>query len=136
LAGLGRFVLDASALLAYLQGESGSQTVAAALPTGPLMNIVNYAEVLSRLADGGEDPAYANRRLAEEGLIGGLIELVPVTEQDAVEIARLRVRTRGQGISLADRACLATALRAGRTALTADHSWAALSVGAAVELIR
>ncbi len=38
-------VLDASALLAYLQGEPGGETVQAALAVGAIINVVNYAVV-------------------------------------------------------------------------------------------
>lgn len=129
-------VLDASALLAYLQGEPGSDVVQAALTAGAVMNIVNYAEVLSRLGDAGEEPAAAHQHLQEQGLIGGLLEIVPLTEDDAVAIARLRAATRVQGLSLGDRACLATGLRLGRAVLTADRSWAAIDAGILVRLIR
>lgn len=129
-------VLDASALLAYLQGETGSSLVQETLAVGAVMNIVNYAEVLSRLADAGEDPDTAHRWLGEWGLIGALLEIVRLTEEDAVSIARLRVPTRVHGLSLGDRACLSTGLRLGRPVLTADRTWAALDVGVAVRLIR
>ncbi|MGH2618927.1 MAG: type II toxin-antitoxin system VapC family toxin [Thermomicrobiales bacterium] len=129
-------VLDASALLAYLQDEPGSETVEAAIDFGAVINVVNYAEVLSRLADAGQEPATAHRRLREQGLIGGLLKVEPLNEDDAVAIARLRTRTRAQGLSLGDRACLATGLRLGRPVNTADRSWAAVDVGVTVRLIR
>ena len=128
--------LDASALLAYLQGEPGSATVEAALAAGAVISIVNYAEVLLRLADAGEDPATANHRLSEQGLIGGLLEVVPLTEEDAVVTAQLRTSTRVHGLSLGDRACLATGLRFSGPVLTADRTWALLDVGVIVQLIR
>lgn len=134
--GLAGSVLDASALLAYLQGETGHQTVQAALIAGAVMNIVNYAEVLSRLADGGEDPQAAHRRLSDEGLIGALLGLVPVTEDDAITIGRLRPATRRQGLSLGDRACLATGIRLARPVLTADRIWATIGGEPAVRVIR
>ncbi|MBI3972544.1 MAG: type II toxin-antitoxin system VapC family toxin [Chloroflexi bacterium] len=129
-------VLDASAVLAYLQGEPGSETVQAALAVGAVVTIANYAEVLSRLGDAGEEPATAHRRLQDQGLIGGLLEVVPLTEDDALAIAQLRSATRAQGLSLGDRACLAVGLRLGRPVITADRSWAAVSVGVIVRLIR
>lgn len=129
-------VLAASALLAYLQGEPGGETVQAALAAGAVINGVNYAEVLSRLDDAGEDPAMAHRRLQEQGLIGGLLEVVPLAEDDAVAIARLRAATRAQGLSLGARACLATGLRLGRPVMSADQSWAAVDAGVTVRLIR
>lgn len=62
--------------------------------------------------------------------------MVPLTEDDAVCIARLRAVTRAQGLSLGDRACLATGIRFGRPVLTGDRGWAAVDVGVAVRLIR
>jgi PIN domain nuclease of toxin-antitoxin system len=129
-------VLDASALLAYLQGETGSEIVMAALAIGAEINTDNYAEVLSRLHDAGEDPVSANRRLKEHGLIGGLLEVVSLTEDDAVAIARLRNLTRERGLSLGDRACLATGLRLGRPVMTADRAWSTIDIGVDVRQIR
>jgi ribonuclease VapC len=40
------------------------------------------------------------------------------------------------GLSLADRACLALALRLGVAAHTADRAWADIDVGATIVLIR
>jgi PIN domain nuclease of toxin-antitoxin system len=82
-------ILDASALLAFLQGEPGSETVEAALTAGAVINAVNYAEVLSRLGDAGAEPAAAHHRLREQGLIGGLLEVIPLGEDDSAAIARL-----------------------------------------------
>ncbi len=129
-------VLDASALLAYLQDEAGAEVVEAALLARPIINAVNYAEVLTRLGDTGEEPAAADRRLRDQGIIGDLLVVIPLDEADGVAIARLRARTRAHGLSLGDRTCLATALRLGRPVLTADRGWASLDVGVTVQLIR
>ncbi|MEC4813190.1 MAG: hypothetical protein SAK29_07950 [Scytonema sp. PMC 1069.18] len=42
-------VLDASALLAYLQGEPGAETVACALIQNSAISSINWAETLSEL---------------------------------------------------------------------------------------
>ena len=130
------FVLDASALLAHLRKEPGDVIVQAAMASGALMNVVNYSEVLSRLADEGDDPEAADSRLRLHGVIGGSVELVEVTEDDAIAMAQLRVATRAHGLSLGDRSCLATGLRLGRPVLTADRSWATVQTGVTVSLIR
>jgi len=44
--------------------------------------------------------------------------------------------TRSAGLSLADRACLALALRLGYGVLTADRQWSNLDIGLEVKLIR
>lgn len=131
-----RYVLDASALLAYLQGEPGSALVQAALADGVFMCSVNYAEALCRLSDVGEDPSAADRQMNQQGLIGGMVQIVPVDADDAVTNAQLRQGTRSYGLSLGDRACLATGLRLGLPVLTADRVWANLTVGVVIHTIR
>jgi len=131
-----RSVLDASALLAYLWNEPGADMVREALSRRATMSTVNWAEVLSRLADIGDEPAAASRELAAQGIPGGLLELVALTEEDALTIARLRPVTRAHGLSLADRACLATGRRLGVPVLTADRTWRDLSVEVTIQVIR
>jgi ribonuclease VapC len=129
-------VLDASALLAHLTDEPGADTVEKALIRGSAMSAVNLAEVLSKLADAGEDPAEVSDRLRRQGLVGGRLLVVPFTADDAVTIAALRRRTMARGLSLGDRACLALALRLGLPAMTADRSWANIRLGVRIETIR
>jgi PIN domain nuclease of toxin-antitoxin system len=65
-----------------------------------------------------------------------LLRVVPLNEDDSVTTAQLRSLTRAHGLSLGDRACLATGLRLGLPVLTADRSWANLDVGVTIRLIR
>ena len=129
-------VLDASALLALLKGEPGAERVAEALEQGAYLSAVNLAEVLSKLADWGEDPAEAQARMAQVGLLGATVEVLPFTGEDALEVARLRALTRAYGLSFGDRACLALARRLGLPALTAERAWAELDLGIPVEVLR
>lgn len=129
-------VLDASALLAYLQDETGSQVVEAALATRPVINVVNYAEVLSRQADTGDEPESVHRQLQAQGLIGDLVRIVPLDEVGCISIARLRALTLANGLSLGGRACIATALRLGWPVITADRAWEAVDVDVTIRLIR
>ncbi|HET7034820.1 MAG TPA: type II toxin-antitoxin system VapC family toxin [Thermomicrobiaceae bacterium] len=129
-------LLDASALLAYLRREPGGDVVLNLLTAGACITTINYAEVLTRLSDAGEDPATAHQRLHAQGLIGGPLTIVTLTFDDAVTIAQLRRATRSQGLSLGDRACLAAGLRLGLPVLTADRSWTTVNVGVTVQLIR
>jgi ribonuclease VapC len=116
-------VLDASALLAYLRDEPGAGLVAQAIADGALISTVNLAEVFSRSADRGADPAKLADKLTQSGLLDGAISLEPFTTADAIETARLRPLTRDAGLSLGDRACLALARRLEAPALTADTAW-------------
>jgi ribonuclease VapC len=129
-------VLDASALLALLKGEPGAERVAEALEQGAYLSAVNLAEVLSKLADWGEDPAEAQARMAQVGLLGAAVEVLPFTGEDALEVARLRALTRAYGLSFGDRACLALARRLGLPALTAERAWDELDLGIPVEVLR
>ena len=124
-------VLDASALLAYLRDEQGADAVQEALAEAASIGTVNLSEVLSKLADGGQDPGKAMERI---GVLP--LEVVPFDEDLAVETARLRPLTVQAGLSLADRACLALARRRGVRALTADAAWRRVRLDVDIVLVR
>ncbi len=123
-------VLDASAVLAALAGEPGADVVNAALPNA-VISTVNLTEVGAKLAERGMNEADIR---AAVGMLG--LNVVIFDEDAAYAAAMLRVRTRGHGLSLGDRVCLALGLARGAPILTADRSWARLDVGAEVRLIR
>jgi len=129
-------VLDASALLAYLRDEPGAGLVADAIAAGATISTVNLAEVLSRVAARGGDPALLLREATERGLLDGAISVEPFTADDALEVARLRPSTSERGLSLADRACVALAGRLGLPALTADSAWSSIDLPIEVQQIR
>lgn len=129
-------VLDASALLAYLQGEPGAQLVATALITCSAISSVNWAETLTKLADKGQDPDFVATQLTNQGLLHKALLIYPTDELLARSIAKLRVPTQQRGLSLGDRACLALALSLNLPALTCDRVWANLNIGVSVTLIR
>ena len=129
-------VLDASALLAYVLDEPGGERVDRALEDATFIGAVNWAEVLSKLAEFGRDPGSATQALTQAGVLGQSLMVRPLDETQALEIARLRPLTRDAGLSLADRACLALADSLDLPALTADRAWAKLDLGMRVELIR
>ena len=81
-------VLDASALLTYVFGEPGAEQVETRLP-GSVMHAVNYAEVLSKLAERGLSPEDAEAQLQHAGLLQ-VIRIDPGTPADALAVARLR----------------------------------------------
>jgi ribonuclease VapC len=131
------YVLDASALLAYAQDETGAEAAEEVLAEGAVISAVNWAEVLTRLGESrDEDPAALEAYLSQRGLVRGLLTVVPFTESESIVAAQLRAVARRLGLSLADRACLATGIRLGATVLTADRAWSGLSVGIAINVIR
>jgi ribonuclease VapC len=129
-------VLDASALLAYLSDEQGADAVTDAIAAGATISAVNLAEVVSRSADRGVDPAALSVQLRESGLLGGAITVEVFTTVDAIETGRLRPLSRAAGLSLGDRACLALARRLDAPALTADAAWADVDHGVELQPIR
>jgi PIN domain nuclease of toxin-antitoxin system len=129
-------VVDASALLAFLQGEPGAERVADALARPAAISAINYAEALGKLADDGETAEELAHRLEVEGLVGGVLGVEPVLAGDAPAIAALRRSTRNLALSLGDRACLALALRLRLPVLTADRAWLELDLDLEVETIR
>jgi ribonuclease VapC len=130
------FVLDASAFLAYLHNEPGSSVVEMALLQGAAMSVVNWIEVLSKVADRGDDPQVLVQDLETQGLLGQNLELVAVTPTDALAIAQLRLLTKSTGLSLGDRACIALGQRLELPVLTADRVWVGLSLNTEIRLIR
>src|SRR6266581_2225446 len=129
--------LDASALLALMLEEPGGGRVSRAIDHGAAISTVNWAEVLSRLVELGGDAEVASRRaLPVSELGGGGLILVAFDGEQAREAARLRVKTRSLGLSLADRAALALARLHGLPVLTTDRAWRSLRLPIKVEVIR
>lgn len=129
-------VLDASALMAVLHAEDGASVVIEAIGEGTAVSVVNWAEVLSKLAEAGKDPEAAATELRRAEGSRRALSIEPLTAADCVTVARLRPMTRRQGLSLADRACLALAERLDVPALTADRKWLEADVTAEIQLIR
>jgi PIN domain nuclease of toxin-antitoxin system len=123
-------VVDASALLALLNGEPGAERVAERLPAAAI-GTVNLAEVVAKLADAGVPEVQLRQVLNGLGL-----DVHPFDMDQAWEAGLLRARTRTLGLSLGDRACLALGLALGRPVLTADRSWSKLRVGVEILTVR
>lgn len=114
-------ILDASAVLAVLNGEPGQKKVIPLL-TESAISSVNLTEVAAKLLEAGMDEASA--RLAVSVL--GIGEIIDFTADLAWEAARLRPLTKQYGLSLGDRACLALAIKLKIPAVTADKEWSKL----------
>lgn len=129
-------VLDASALIALLHDEPGAEAVVEAIAAGAAASVVNWAEVLSKVAADGDDPRQVAARLDVRTGANAAIWVEPLTSEDCITVAELRPATKTLGLSLGDRACLVLARRLGIPALTADRSWADAGVDVEVRLIR
>lgn len=109
-------VLDASALLVFLQGEQGAELVERELEREVRVSAANWSETAQKVAAGGGSWTLARGVLLSYGL-----EVEPVLAEDAERAALLWER--GGSLSLADRLCLATAERLDADVLTADRAW-------------
>lgn len=116
-----RVVLDASAVLALLNAESGAEEVQAVIGRS-VVSAVNVAEVAGKLADHGMSDAGIRKALG----IG--FDALPFGAEETALMPKLRRATKKHGLSLGDRCCLATAMVNGCPVLTADQAWAKVKV--------
>jgi PIN domain nuclease of toxin-antitoxin system len=123
-------VLDASALLADLKDEPGSDRVDGVLGES-VMSSVNWAEVIQKSIAAGVE---VDSLLDDLQALGLRIE--PFTVEEGEMTGRLWAQTRQGGLSLGDRACLSLGVRLGVPVLTGDRAWASLNLSVKVEVIR
>jgi len=109
-------VVDASALLAFVQDEAGADVVAGVLEDEAACGAANWSEIAQKILAAGRD-----WELVRALLLSYDLSIEPVSPADAEWAAR-RWRA-GEGLSLADRLCLALAERLDRDVLTADAAW-------------
>ena len=127
---MSKYVLDASAVLALLNQETGHDKVEAVLADS-VMSAINLCEVMGKLIDAGlsEEEAHESIDLLN-------VEIISFDTDQAHLVAALRPTTKKLGLSLGDRSCLALGLARRHTVVTAERGWAKLRVGIKIELIR
>lgn len=127
---MNKAVLDASALLAVLHEEAGSEKAEPFLETAAVSS-VNWSEVVQKSLARG---------VRVEGLRADMealgLDIIPFTADDAEIAADLWKRTRRRGLSLGDRSCLALGIRLGLPVITADKAWKGLGAGVDIHVIR
>jgi len=109
-------LFDSSALLCFLQGERGADVVERHMSQGGACSAANWSEIAQKIIAHQRDWDFARGLLLSYGLT-----VEPVHDEDAELAARLW--RSGNGLSLADRLCLATARRLSATVWTADIAW-------------
>lgn len=95
------------------------------------MSVVNYAETVQRLLRDGPNGEARAQMLLTLGL-----SLIDVKLEVALTAARLERSTRSQGISLADRFCLALAIERKAPVLTTDKPWKLLDLPVEITFLR
>jgi ribonuclease VapC len=123
-------VLDASVILLLLHREPGSAKVERLLP-GAIASSVNIAEVAGKLAKSGMPETDFRAAIGALGLT-----IVDFDLNMAFETGCLRLLTRNAGLSIGDRACLATGKVLGKSVVTADRAWAKLNLDIKIRLVR
>ncbi|MGH8563900.1 MAG: PIN domain-containing protein [Gammaproteobacteria bacterium] len=115
---MSEIVLDASALLAYLNEEPGAEAVEEALARAACIGAANWAEVLSKAAENGVDPEVLSSQSRRS---------CPPAGRWAGDRPAAALDQGGRPV-LGDRACLALGLRLGLPVLTTDRDWQRLDV--------
>jgi PIN domain nuclease of toxin-antitoxin system len=124
-------LLDASAILAFLQGEPGADRVREALQsTQCLVSAANQAEIISKSLDRGGNKDIIQRILAELDYT-----VIDTLAEDGTQAGWLRAATRHLGLSLGDRLCLATAQRLNSQVLTTDRDWLKLATELGLNIV-
>jgi PIN domain nuclease of toxin-antitoxin system len=128
-----RTILDAAAVVAFLNRESGHEQITEALAAGAGLCAANAAEVIAVLIRRGLTVADASQALDELPLT-----IIDVDLDLALRAGVMERPTRSHGLSLGDRLCLALAARERLPAITTDRAWAQAGplVGVEVRLIR
>lgn len=121
-------VVDASLVLAWLQGEPGADDAEPFLMAG-LIGAANWSEVLQKSRQHGAEPRLVAHLLSSFGL-----RVADVIAADAERAASLW--RPGSTLSLADRLCLALGLRLGAAVATTDAAWHDLPEGPTVIVVR
>ncbi|MGZ4114839.1 MAG: type II toxin-antitoxin system VapC family toxin [Actinomycetota bacterium] len=130
MAGDGGVVLDASAVLALLEGEPGADEIEALLD-GSVISAVNLSEVLQKTIEHDVDTDGLEYDLEALG-----VEVRAFDALQARAAAELWERAPRAALSLGDRACLALASGLDLAAVTADRRWSSLPLGVRVRVVR
>lgn len=123
-------VLDASALLAFLQDEPGSEAVEAVLAEACL-SAVNWSEVIQKSVAANVPTSGLRADLEALGLT-----VHDFTAEQAETAGKLWPETKPYRLSLGDRACVSLGIALKLPVLTADKTWRKLKLPVRVQVIR
>lgn len=123
-------LLDTSALIALLKKEPGYEIIEGLIANSAISS-VNLSELVSIMARND----VIDSEIIE--VITDLVpEVLPFTESIAIQAGILIKHTKSLGLSLGDRACIATGLAHNMTIYTTDRIWEKLDISANIIVIR
>jgi PIN domain nuclease of toxin-antitoxin system len=124
-------VLDASAILAMLQKETGAEKLTDDVLDRSAVSTVNLAEVQGKLVLKGVAPgeAWMHATAAVESIEA-------YTGEHAKLAGALIAQTRSLSLSLGDRSCLALAISLKGEVYTTERAWKKLKLGIPIHVIR
>lgn len=123
-------VVDASAILALLNQETGSEDVLKFMGKAAI-STVNLSEVIAKLADAGIPEEDIRQILSNLNL-----EVIDFNEEQALKAGIMRPITKSIGLSFGDRACLTLGIILNQPVLTTDRLWGSINVGIEVRVVR
>lgn len=125
-------ILDASALLALIQNEQGSEIVKPLIQFA-CMSTINITEVLTCLQRTKKFSSNEAFTLVTEIIPS----IIPFDLEQAAHTAQLQPYTQPKGLSLGDRACITLGIKLQIPIYTADKIWAKLKLNNAdIKVIR
>jgi PIN domain nuclease of toxin-antitoxin system len=124
-------VLDASAILAFLQREPGAERLTDEILDRAVASTVNLAEVQAKLVKGGFSPDEAWAQA-----FSVVTSAASFVEGHAKAAGALITTTEKYGLSLGDRSCLALAIALNAPVYTTEQRWKNLQVGIPIHVIR
>lgn len=125
-----KYVLDASALLAFLQEEPGAEIVETVLEEASI-SAVNWSEVVQKAVSGGVDVDGMRDDIEALG-----VSIVPFDRDQAEAVGVLWKETRRHGLSLGDRACICLGMHLDAPVFTADKVWKKIKIEADIRVLR
>ena len=127
-----RILFDSSVIIAILRSERGYQNGEKHVDRGAI-STVNWAEVSGFLGRNNAPKDIIQQTLAKYPL-----KVLPYEEDLVVPTGHLAAGRQHLGLSLGERACLATAIKYQLPVLTADRVWKKLEteLGLDIQLIR
>ena len=128
---MNKVVLDASAIIAVINAESGTEKLSAQLLARAVGSTVNLAEVQTKLLSRGW-----SSEQAWEDATSPVRDVLPFDEEQAKIAGDLSIQTRPLGLSLGDRACLALGISLKAPVYTAERAWKKLKLGVKIHVIR